>query len=180
MILPIRKYPDPGLRTKTASVEVVDEKTRALIESLKESMYAVPGAGLAANQIGVLKSVFVCDPGEDFRAYVNPEIVWRSDEVLEEEEGCLSLPDDIRLKVPRAAKVRFRATTADGEEVEFEADGLLARVLQHETDHLEGRLIIDRVPPKVRRLALRRITEAALEREGAPGGPQVSRVARRR
>jgi peptide deformylase len=142
--LPILEYPDPRLRTKAAPVTHVDASIRKLIDDMFETMYAAPGIGLAATQVNVHKRVIVIDVTEDRSqpiALINPEIVSREG-TAEGEEGCLSVPG-IYDKVKRAEKVRVRTLDRDGKETEIEATGLLAVCIQHEMDHLEGKLFVD-------------------------------------
>ncbi len=143
-LLPILEFPDPRLRTKAQPVEQVDAGLRKLIDDMFETMYAAPGIGLAATQVNVHKRVLVIDISEtrDQRlALVNPEIVSHSG-MEETEEGCLSVPG-IYEKVKRAEEIRVRALDRDGQQIEFDADGLLAVCIQHEMDHLEGKLFVD-------------------------------------
>ncbi len=161
-VLPIRKFPDPVLKEKTKPVEKIDNEVLKLIKNMADTMYAAPGAGLAANQIGVLKRVIVVDIHEHDKhlmAFINPEITWYSKEIEESEEGCLSVNPEIHVPVPRSVKIHFKALNKKGEPVEFEADGFLARVLQHETDHLNGIIILDRISPEEKRKALRELSE---------------------
>jgi len=156
-ILPIRKFPDPVLKEKTMPVEKIDDELKKLIKNMAETMYAAPGVGLAANQVGVLKRVIVVDVDENLMAFINPEIVWYSDEIEEGEEGCLSVSAEINVMVPRSVKIIFKGRNENGEEVEFEAEGFLARALQHEVDHINGILILDRTTPEEKRRALREL-----------------------
>ncbi len=143
-ILPILHFPDPRLRNQAQPVAKVDDETRALLDDMLETMYAAPGIGLAAPQVNVAKRVIVIDISEernDPHYFVNPEILTqRGNEVFE--EGCLSVPN-IYENVERAAWVRVQALGRDGQPYELEADGLLAVCIQHEIDHLEGKLFVD-------------------------------------
>ncbi len=151
---PILIHPDPRLRKTAAPVEAVDDATRALIDEMLITMYAAPGIGLAAPQIGVLKRVFVMDcasreadedgpePEPDPIALVNPEILWFSEETATEREGCLSIPEMFE-DVTRPAKIRIRFFDRDGREQEHEWEGIRAVCAQHELDHLNGKLFID-------------------------------------
>ena len=140
--------PDPVLRKTCERVEQVDDGIRALVEDMFETMYDQQGIGLAANQVSVLKRVIVLDvPVEedappDPRVLINPEILWRSEETEVFEEGCLSLPD-YRQDVKRSKKVGIRYLSENGETKDLEAEDLLARCIQHELDHLDGKLILD-------------------------------------
>ncbi len=154
------KYPDPVLARRGEAVTAFDAELRTLVEEMFESMYAAQGIGLAAPQISISKRIAVVDVSfgktpEEKIALINPEIVLLEGKQYEE-EGCLSLPD-IREKVARAAHVRVRAQNASGAWFEVEGDELLARALQHEIDHLDGVLFIDRVSRLKRELLLRKI-----------------------
>lgn len=144
----IKKYPDGVLKKKAEPVESVDEDLNRLIDDMVETMYAAPGIGLAAPQVGVSKRLIVVDVntayGEEASLYVliNPEIVESEGEV-KSEEGCLSLPG-FTVSIDRAEKVTVKALDREGKEVSIPAEGLLAMALQHEIDHLEGTLILDR------------------------------------
>ncbi len=157
-VLPIRKFPDPVLKEKTLPVEKIDDELHKLIKNMADTMYAAPGMGLAANQVGILKRVIVVDVDEGLMVFLNPEITWYSDETEEGEEGCLSVyPQEIQVMVPRSTKIRFKAMNEKGEPVEFEAEGLFARALQHEVDHINGMLILDRTSPEERRRTLKEL-----------------------
>lgn len=142
--LTILEYPDPRLRTRAQPVESVDESLRQLIDDMFETMYAAPGIGLAATQVNVHKRVIVIDVSETRDqplVLINPEILERQG-VEEMEEGCLSVPG-IYDKVTRAERIRVRTLDREGKTVEFDADGLLAVCIQHEIDHLDGKLFVD-------------------------------------
>lgn len=140
----ILHYPDPRLRRKALPVDTVDDEIRNLIDDMAETMYQAPGIGLAAPQIDVSKRVLVIDISEarnDLRVFVNPELLTQEGEQTME-EGCLSVPgvyDD----VTRAEKITVRALDRDGKPFELETDGLLATCVQHEIDHLDGKLFVD-------------------------------------
>ena len=160
MIRAILKYPEPVLSKKTETVTDFGAETRSLVDDMFESMYAAQGIGLAAPQIGVPKRVTVIDLSfqktpEEKITLINPEIVHREGKQLEE-EGCLSFPD-IRAKVQRAAMVKVRAQNVEGEWFEMEGAELLSRAFQHEIDHLEGVLFIDRISKLKRDLLLHKI-----------------------
>jgi peptide deformylase len=143
-LLPILRYPDPRLHKKAAPVAVVDDAIRRLAADMAETMYAAPGIGLAATQVDVHKQVIVIDASEDksqLLTLINPDIFWREGE-CEGEEGCLSVPG-IYEKVKRAARVKVRALGLDGKPFELAAEGLLAVCIQHETDHLQGRVFVE-------------------------------------
>jgi len=147
-LLEILHYPDKRLRTVAEPVEVVDDAIRKLVDDMLETMYAAPGIGLAATQVNVHKRVLVMDLSEDKKdplCLINPEII-ESDGVEQTEEGCLSVPD-IFETVERAERVVIKALDRDGNEQRLEADGLLAVCIQHEMDHLQGKLFVDYLSP---------------------------------
>jgi len=160
-VLEIRTFGDPVLRSPGLDVVDFDDRLSALAADMRETMLAAPGVGLAAPQVGVPRRLFTFDSGEEAGAYANPEIVWRSEETQESDEGCLSIPG-VYFPVVRALNVKVRAQTLDGERVEREAEGFLARIFQHEIDHLAGTLFVDRLDPEARREAMRLIREAEL------------------
>ena len=146
-ILEILEFPDPRLRTVAKPVETVDDELRKLIDDMFETMYAAPGIGLAATQVNVHQRLIVMDLSEDQsqpRVFINPEITPLTDDVAPYEEGCLSVPGFYE-KVQRPARVRIKALDRDGNEFEEEADELLATCIQHEIDHLDGKLFVDYV-----------------------------------
>ena len=157
----VRQYGDPILRTKARPVEAFDEALREEIERMGRLMHDSLGIGLAATQVGVAHRLFVyrVEPESPIQAVVNPEIEWSSRDKEEGEEGCLSLPG-VHVDVERPVHVRVRARDAFGEEVTIEASGLEARVIQHETDHLDGVLILDRTSRDQRKEAMRALREA--------------------
>ena len=143
-LLPILRYPDPRLHKKAAPVAVVDDAIRTLVADLAETMYAAPGIGLAATQVDQHKQVVVIDVSEDrsaLLALINPQILERSGE-CEGEEGCLSVPG-VYETVKRASRVRVRALNPQGQAFELEAEGLLAVCIQHEMDHLQGKIFVE-------------------------------------
>ena len=158
----IRQYPDPVLRLEAQQVEEFDDDLAQLVERMSRLMTDARGVGLAANQVGVLRRVFVIQLEEDEepRALVNPAIVERSGEAEPEDEGCLSL-QGVVVEVERALSVRLEARDEKGEPVELELEGLPARVAQHELDHLDGVLILDRTTDEDRREALAFLRQAA-------------------
>ena len=172
MILEIIRYPDPFLKTHASRVEAVDESVRTLIDNMVETMYYARGIGLASVQVGDTRRVVVLDvPDEDEKdrtkgknliALVNPEIVLVEGETTYE-EGCLSLPG-ITADVERAAKVKVQALDRDGNPFEIEAEGLLAIALQHEIDHLNGIIFIDRLS-RLKRELVKRKYKKSLETE---------------
>lgn len=159
-IFPIRTWGDLGLTTPAEKVTEIDAALRRLVDDMFETMYDAPGVGLAAPQIGVTKRIFVFDVGEGQRVAINPVLVETSGE-WEFDEGCLSIPEKF-WPLLRPGFARVRATDLDGEPVEYAGEELLGRVLQHETDHLEGILILDRLPRKVRKEALRQLRAEAI------------------
>jgi peptide deformylase len=157
----VRKFGDRVLRARALPVDRFDETLKAEIERMGELMHDALGIGLAATQIGVLHQVLVYRVHADdpVTALVNPVIEWASEELEVLEEGCLSLPG-VHIEVERPAHVRVRAQDGDGHELLVSASELEARVIQHEMDHLEGTLILDRVPRGVRKEAMRELREA--------------------
>lgn len=142
--LPILHYPDPRLRRRAAPVERVDGRVRTLIDDMAQTMYAAPGIGLAAVQVNVPLRVVVIDVSEEhnvLRVFINPQITERDGEQVME-EGCLSVPG-IYDEVTRAQHIRVRALDRDGQPFEMEAEGLLATCIQHEIDHLDGKVFVD-------------------------------------
>ena len=162
--LPIITAPDPRLKLKAKPVRVVDDAVRRLMDDMLETMYAAPGIGLAAPQVGVLQRVLVLDiaSGEQTPQplrIADPEIVWVSDERATFEEGCLSLPEHYAdVARPAAVKVRYR--DYDNALVEIDAEGLLATCLQHEMDHLDGVLFVDHISTLKRNIILRKLVKA--------------------
>jgi peptide deformylase len=162
-LLNILNYPDRRLQTMAKPVERVDDRIRKLVFDMGETMYAAPGIGLAATQVDVHEQVIVIDLSEthdQLMTFINPEIVWTSEQKQISEEGCLSVPgvyDDVE----RYEKIRVRALGSNGESFELEADGLLAVCIQHEMDHLRGKVFVEylsqmkqsRIKTKMRKLA---------------------------
>lgn len=143
-LLPILRFPDPRLHRKATPVDLVDDSVRRLIADMAETMYEAPGIGLAATQVDVHRRVIVIDVSEDkskLLAFINPEILERSGEQVCE-EGCLSVPG-IYEKVSRSERVRVRALDPQGKSFTLEAEGLLAVCVQHEIDHLEGKVFVE-------------------------------------
>ena len=157
--------PDKRLRLKSAAVKAVDKPLRKLIDDMFETMYAAPGIGLAAIQIGVPQRVVTMDlakkdePGRP-QVFINPEVLWTSPEVARYEEGCLSIPEYYE-EVERPQKVRVKYLDADGKPQEIEADGLLATCLQHEVDHINGVLFIDHISKLKRDMVMKKFKKAA-------------------
>ena len=164
MIRTILHYPDPRLREKGLRVAAVTDEVRRLVDDMAETMYAAPGVGLAATQIGEAVQLFVVDTAEegapsDFRVFINPEILEREGDVTWN-EGCLSFPG-VNEEIERAAKVRVRAQDRDGKWFELEAEGLLAVAIQHEYDHLQGVLMIDHMGPLKKRMTHKKMVKRA-------------------
>ena len=160
-------YPDPILRKKSEHVGKIDKGIKELIEDMAETMYASRGIGLAAIQIGVLKCVISVNVGEGLNILINPEILENEGET-QMEEGCLFLPE-VMVEVKRSEKVKVKGLNEKGEEVVINAEGLLARALQHEIDHLNGILIIDKVSRIKRELLTSKLRKEAKERAAAKG-----------
>jgi peptide deformylase len=150
----IRQYPDAALKMAARPVEDFDDELRSLVDRMKLLMVDANGIGLAATQVGVLRRVFVFqNEDEEVLAIVNPDIVERSDETDVADEGCLSI-QGITVPVERAAEVTIVGKDENGDDVRYELDGYFARCVQHETDHLDGTLMLDRTTPEARREAL--------------------------
>jgi peptide deformylase len=167
--LKILVYPDPVLRVKAKPVEAVTDQVRAAAQQMLELMHAAPGVGLAATQVGLNLRFFVAnatgEPGDD-QVFINPVLTDPSRESVEVEEGCLSLPE-IRGVVRRPMKITIRAQDIEGRTFEATSDELAARVWQHETDHLDGILIIDRMAPLDRLANQKRLREMERSGEGS-------------
>lgn len=166
----ILHYPDPRLREKARPVTEITPQIRKLVEDMAETMYAAPGVGLAATQIGEPHRIFVIDTANEdepsqLRVFINPEIVGRDGDVTWE-EGCLSFPGVVE-EIDRAAAVRVKAQDKDGKWFELEADGLLAVAVQHELDHLDGVLMIDHMGALKKRIVDRKMRRRSV-RAGAP------------
>jgi peptide deformylase len=171
--LNILRYPDPRLHTVAKPVAEVDASVRQLVDDMLESMYAAEGVGLAATQVDVHKRVIVIDVSDqrnEPRVLINPELVAKSEEMLVGDEGCLSVPE-IYDKVPRHARVTVRALGRDGQAQEYEAEGLLAVCIQHEMDHLLGKVFVEYLSPlkrsRIRSKMLKRTRDEARGREEA-------------
>ncbi len=163
--LPILLYPDPRLHTVAAKVSHVDDKIRQLIKDMSETMYAAPGVGLAATQVDVHLRIIVIDNSDtrdQLRVFINPEIL-ESTGKADCEEGCLSVPG-VYEKVARAQTIRVRALDANGEPFELSAEGLPAVCIQHEMDHLEGKVFVE----KLSRLKRQRILSRIKKRQREP------------
>jgi peptide deformylase len=163
-ILPIIVAPDPRLKTKAKPVDVVDDDVRQLMDDMLETMYDAPGIGLAAPQIGGTSRVIVVDVSSDDEepqpfCMANPERIWLSDDDRQHEEGCLSLPDHYA-EVARPESIEVSYLDRDNNEQTLSADGMLATCIQHEMDHLDGILFVDRISALKRNMILRKLTKA--------------------
>ncbi|MCG8565321.1 MAG: peptide deformylase [Desulfobacterales bacterium] len=173
-VLKIVTYPTKSLSEPSARVEEIDEELRQLIDDMGETMFAESGVGLAAPQVGVNKRLFVydthaADPEYDgdeqsFTVLINPEIIEKRGSFVSENEGCLSVVE-YRADVKRAESVTVRAMDIDGNEMEFDADGLLAVIMQHESDHLDGVLFIDRISSLKRAMYKKRLKKQMKEKK---------------
>lgn len=170
--LDIRTFGDPVLRQRATEVDRLTDMHHRLIEDMLETMRVAPGVGLAAPQVGVLERIFVWEVEEEHGAVVNPEITWRSDSEEMGEEGCLSIPG-LYYPVRRAEAIEVRGLDAAGDAITMKAEGFLARVCQHEIDHLDGVLFLDRLDEDVRREALSVLREQmlGLAPAGSPAHP---------
>ncbi|BCX89760.1 peptide deformylase [Methylomarinovum tepidoasis] len=173
--LEILEFPDERLRKKATPVAAVDDRIRRLVDDMFETMYAAPGVGLAATQVNVHKRVIVIDVSEDKDrplCLINPEILER-DGACEQEEGCLSVPG-IFEKVHRAERIKVKALDREGNPFELEADGLLAVCIQHEIDHLDGKLFVDYLSPLKRQRIRKKLIKAKRQsREKTPAAAAV-------
>ncbi|WP_305988903.1 peptide deformylase [Roseibium sp. MMSF_3544] len=162
---PIITIPDPVLREVCAPIETVDDDVRGLADDMLDTMYDAPGIGLAASQIGILKRMFVLDVAKEDEpkqpmVFINPKIVWSSDELSVYQEGCLSIPEYFE-DVERPAEVTVQFLDREGAEAEIKADGLLATCIQHELDHLNGKLFIDYLSKLKRDRVIKKFTKQA-------------------
>lgn len=165
-LLDIVEYPDPFLKTVAKPVENIDEEIKALVSDMAETMYAAPGVGLAAIQVGVDKALVVIDISDpestekDLKVLINPKITCMDGEILSEGEGCLSFPD-FRADVPRAQKVTVEYTDLDGNHIVAEAEDFLAIVFQHEIDHLLGKTFFELASPLKRNMYKKKLQKQA-------------------
>jgi peptide deformylase len=176
--LPILEFPDPRLRTRAAPVAVVDDAIRTLIDDMLETMYAAPGVGLAATQVNVHQRVLVVDVTQEQDhplAFVNPQIIEREG-TTEAEEGCLSVPGIFDKLSTRSARIVVRALGRDGKPFELEADGLLAICVQHEMDHLEGKLFVDYLSELKRTRIRKKLEKERRERGSASATRERSKT----
>ncbi len=157
MVYDIKTYGDEALRKDAQKVKEVNEEVSAIVESMVETMKAASGVGLAAPQVGINKRILVIDAGDGMiRRVINPELLEYSDEIVEYEEGCLSIPG-VYKKVKRPAKVKVKYTNEKGEKIVEEADGYLARIFQHENDHLNSTLFVDKLSPVAKRMVSKKL-----------------------
>ncbi|MGH3665787.1 MAG: peptide deformylase [Egibacteraceae bacterium] len=171
-LLPIRIFGDPVLRARCAEVETFDDALRRLADDLFDTMRAVSGAAIAANQVGVLKRLFVWELDDDRGTFVNPEVVETSEETQHGDEGCLSFPG-LFFPTERPLRARLRGLDVHGDLSEEVGEGLRARMLLHELDHLNGILFIDHLARHDRKEAMRRIRAGELEHPPAPSGEAI-------
>jgi peptide deformylase len=160
-VLKILEYPDPRLRTRAVEIASVDDDIRCLVADMFETMYTAPGVGLAATQVDVHKRVIVMDVSEskdEPKCLINPEILEKNG-VLSSDEGCLSVPG-VTDEVERSEQIRVSALDQDGESMEIEASGLLAVCIQHEIDHLEGKLFVDYLSELKRRRIKKKLSKS--------------------
>ncbi len=163
--------PDPRLKKECEPVEAVNDEIKTLLDDMLETMYAAPGIGLAAPQIGVMKSVVVMDVSDDKDKpeplkLINPEIIWESEETSIYQEGCLSIPEQYA-DVERPAEVGMRYMDENGETHEIEADGLLATCIQHEIDHLDGVLFTDYLSALKRNMIMKKVQKLQKTKKSA-------------
>lgn len=168
-LLPIKIFPDPVLRQPTTEVTEIDDRIRQLVADMVETMYSKNGAGLAAIQVGAPLKLFIVeasvaggDENDHPVVFINPKIEWLSSEIENSDEGCLSFPG-IYVPVKRALRARVRALGLDGQEFVAEGEGLYARAMQHENDHLDNRLLIDFVGPVKRSMIKRKLEKMSAE-----------------
>ena len=167
-IMRIRTLGDPVLRQRTRPVEVFDDALRRLADDLVETMYDAPGVGLAANQVGLQLACFVFDDHDGHTGFVANPVVSEHEGEQTDSEGCLSIPGPYA-DTTRSMRVRVRGLGLDGEPIELTGEGLLARIFQHETDHLSGKLYLDRLDDEGRRDVMRQLRELEVQR--ASGDP---------
>jgi peptide deformylase len=165
-IRPVVVWPDDRLRQQSVEIKEIDASVRELYQDLVDSMYAENGLGIASLQLGDPRRMFIVEPKLAGRAasdppvaFINPEVLWTSEETQDSEEGCLSFPE-IYLKVKRPMRARVRAMGLDGQMFECEGEGLLARCLLHENDHLTGKLLVDFVGPLKRQMIRKKLQKA--------------------
>ncbi|GAB4512355.1 MAG: peptide deformylase [Haliangiales bacterium] len=172
-VLPIVVWPDARLRQETKPIAAITDEVRTLYRDLVDTMYALHGLGIAAVQIGDPSAMFIVEPslaGRDAKddpvAFINPEILWTSDETEKVDEGCLSFPG-IYVPVDRPVRARIRAMSIDGNTFEIDGEGLFARCMLHENDHLTGQLLVDFVGPLKRKMIRRKLSKRGKETNAA-------------
>jgi peptide deformylase len=170
-VRPIVKYPDPRLRQPTVAVTAVTDEIRKLCADLADTMYAANGAGIAAIQVGSFEKIYIVDAGvaggretDPPLVFINPEIVQLSEETITSDEGCLSFPD-IFVPIKRSLRAKVRAMDLDGQLFEIEGEGLFARAMQHEGDHLNGKLLVDFVGTLKREMIKRKLKRAERQQQ---------------
>jgi peptide deformylase len=180
-LLPILRYPDARLNKVAKPVTVFDARLRQLVADMADTMYDAPGVGLAAPQVDVHEQLLIIDTSEthdNLRVFINPEILWASDEKEVYDEGCLSVPG-IYDNVERPARVKVAALDLDGKRFELEADGLLAVCIQHEIDHLRGKIFVEYLSPlkrnRIKAKMLKEERELERELQGNSGYPRRKR-----
>ena len=171
-VRPVVVWPDDRLRQPSVEITTIDDSVRQLYQDLVDSMYAENGLGIAALQLGDPRKMFIVEPKLAGReetdppvAFLNPEVLWTSDEQQDSEEGCLSFPD-VYIKVKRPLRCKVRAMALDGQMFEMEGEGLLARCMLHENDHLTGKLLVDFAGPLKKQMIkkkMQRVKDAAAE-----------------
>ena len=179
-VRPIVKYPDNRLRQATVAVGEISDEIRKLVADMTDTMFAANGAGIAAIQVGVPVKIYLIDAAvaggreEDPPiVFINPEITWLGEEAVTADEGCLSFPG-IFVPVKRSLRARVKALNLDGHVFELEGEGLCARAMQHEGDHLTGRLLVDFVGPLKREMIKRKMRRAREDEEGDEGAEEAS------
>jgi peptide deformylase len=161
----IRQFGDPVLKEQSREVDADEEDIRELVERMIKVMHAADGVGLAAPQIGVLRQIIVFQLDKEEHVLLNPRITWRSEETITDSEGCLSLMNHA-CDVERAEKIKVEGIDMDGNRREYELDGLHARILQHEIDHLQGQMVINRTTREGRKDLLARMRKMEMPGEG--------------
>ena len=180
--LPILRYPDPRLLKPSSPVTRFDADLKALVQDMAQTMYEAPGVGLAAPQINVHRQIIVIDVSEkrdELRVFINPEIIGASEEKKRFEEGCLSLPG-IYDEIERPAQVRVRAFDTDGNSFETDAEGLLAVCIQHEIDHLKGRVFVDYLSPMKRNRIKKKLLKEEREQKKTTSGTKGQHQGKKR
>ena len=160
----IRTYGDPALRRKAEPIQVIDDEIRDICQLMVEVMIRENGVGLAAPQIGISKRIFVLDADDEFHILINPELIELSEEVEEKKEGCLSVPG-VDAVVTRSTRAVVEGLALNGERIRLEGEGLIARAIQHEMDHLNGNLFFDQVSTARRQSLIKEYQRAKRERE---------------